>query len=59
MYRKRTFHFLHNRYRALGGSVPTVFLFLHFLSLSLIFLAAKHLSEDDNLKDGWLDRFSP
>ena len=43
----------------LGGSFPAAFLFLHFLSISSIFSAAKHPSEDDNSEDGWLDRFSP
>ena len=34
-------------------------LFSSFASFSLIFSAAKHFFEDDNSKDGWLDRFSP
>ena len=37
-----TFHFLHFKYRALGGSFPAHFLFSNFLSFSSTFSATKH-----------------
>ena len=44
---------IHNQ----GRQFPRSFLFSHFLSFSLPFLATKHSSEDDNSEDGWLDLF--
>ena len=40
-----------------GAAVSLQLPFLHFLSFSLPFSAAKHSSEDENSEDGWLDLF--
>ena len=43
--------------RESGATVSPQLPFLHFLSFSLHFSAAKHSSEDENSEDGWLDLF--
>ena len=43
--------------REAGAAVSPQLPFLHFVSFSLPFSAAKHSSEDDNSEDGWLDLF--